>query len=181
MTKIYWVEDGITLHTNCGILNVNWKGHLNNYGWVWFDSRAITNIICLNNVKTKFKVTYNSKQDDVFHIHKTNGTTIDFVSSDNGLYYHNVENRQITMVNTVSSNKENYTKQQIKRADEVQKLYKTTAHPTMENLIKILEEKHMKNCSLTRQYVVNNYKIYGKELHGLKGKNTTKTSISNMN
>ena len=34
LTKIHWVENGITLHTNGGILNVNWKGHLNNYGWV---------------------------------------------------------------------------------------------------------------------------------------------------
>ena len=68
LTKIHWVENGITLHANGGILNVNWKGHLDNYGWVWFDSRAITNIICLNNVKKKFKVTNNSKQDNVFHI-----------------------------------------------------------------------------------------------------------------
>ena len=34
----------------------------------------------------------------------------------------------------------------------------------------MLEEGHMTNCSLTRQDVINNYKIYGKELHGLKGK-----------
>ena len=169
LTKIHWKENGIALYTNAGNINVNRQGYLEGYGWVWFDNRAITNILCMNNVKKRFKITYNSEQDDIFHVHKED-RIIDFVSSDNGLYYHNTKNRQMTMVNTIAKNKENYTQQQIKRADEVQKLYKMTAHPTMENLIKMLEEGHMRNCTLTRQDVLNSFDIYGKELHGLKGK-----------
>ena len=37
-----------------GSITTNKIGYLNNYGDVWFDKRAITNILCLNNVKQKY-------------------------------------------------------------------------------------------------------------------------------
>ena len=86
LTNIKQVTNGINLHTNGGTLNIKWQGHLKNYGWVWYDSRAITNILCLNNVKKRYKVTYDSEIDDVFHVHKQDGV-LQFRSSDNGLYY----------------------------------------------------------------------------------------------
>ena len=45
-------------------------GYLKNYGDVWFDERAITNILCLKNVKQKYRVTYDSTTDGVFTVHK---------------------------------------------------------------------------------------------------------------
>ena len=105
----WYVEDGIILYTNAGKIDVNWHGYLEGYGWVWFDSRAITNILCMKNMKNRFKITYYSKKDDIFHVHKEN-MTVYFISSDNGLYYHSTKNRQIKMVNTIAKNKENYTK-----------------------------------------------------------------------
>ena len=42
------------------------KAFVKNYGEVWFDTRAITNILSLKNVKNKYRVTYDSESEDVF-------------------------------------------------------------------------------------------------------------------
>ena len=55
---------------NGGNITTNKIGYLKNYGDVWFDERAITNILCLKNVKQKYRVTYDSSTDDVFTLHK---------------------------------------------------------------------------------------------------------------
>ena len=73
------------LQTNAGQINIKQKGYLKNYGWVWYDPRAITNILALNNVKQKFRVTYDSATDDTFIVHKRDHK-IHFVASNNGLY-----------------------------------------------------------------------------------------------
>ena len=64
------VKKGIILHTNNGSSNINKKGYLKNYGWAWHDSSAIANILALNNVKKRHKVTYDSEDNDQFAIHK---------------------------------------------------------------------------------------------------------------
>ena len=55
---------------NGGSMNTNKIGHLNNYSDVWFDERAITNILCLKNVKQKYRGTYDSSTNGVFTVHK---------------------------------------------------------------------------------------------------------------
>ena len=39
---------------NCGLIITNRQGHLKHYGDVWFDERAITNILCLKNTEKKY-------------------------------------------------------------------------------------------------------------------------------
>ena len=50
----------MTVKRNGGDLKTHQKAHVENYGEVWFDERAITNIMSLKNVKEKFIVTYDS-------------------------------------------------------------------------------------------------------------------------
>ena len=51
---------------NGGSITTNFKAYVKNYGEVWFDTRAITNILSLKNVKNKYRVTYDSETEDVF-------------------------------------------------------------------------------------------------------------------
>ena len=60
----------MTVKGNGGSITTNKIGKLKNYGDVWFDECAITNILCLKNVKQKYQVTYNSSTDGVFTLHK---------------------------------------------------------------------------------------------------------------
>ena len=85
---------------NGGSIKPNKIGYLKNYGDVWFDERAITNILCLKNVKQKYRVTYDSSTDGMFTMHKP-GQQLHFVMHKDGLHYHNTRNCEITLVQTV--------------------------------------------------------------------------------
>ena len=88
---------------NGGSITAHKIGYLKNYGDVWFDEHAITNILCFKNVKQKYRVTYNSSTDGVFTVHKL-GQQLHFVMHKDGLHYHDTRNREITLVQTVQEN-----------------------------------------------------------------------------
>ena len=85
---------------NIGSITTNKIGNLKNYGDIWFDERAITNILCLKNVKQKYQVTYNSSMDGVFTMHKP-GQQLHFLIYKDGLHYRDTRNREIALVQTV--------------------------------------------------------------------------------
>ena len=49
-------------------------------------------------MKKKYKVTYDSGSGDTFVVHKKTHL-LQFVSNNNGLYYHDTNNRQIASLN----------------------------------------------------------------------------------
>ncbi len=55
---IHISADHITIYGNGGALIANQKGTLRNYGEVWYHADAITNILSLKRVRSKFKLTY---------------------------------------------------------------------------------------------------------------------------
>ena len=59
-----------------------------NYGELWFHSKAITNIISLENVRDKLRVRYDSDGDSIFTVHKPNGMLVRFVMHSDVLHYH---------------------------------------------------------------------------------------------
>ena len=77
-------------------ITTNRQGHLQNYGDVWFDERAITNILCLKNMKQKYCVTYDSSENGTFRVHKPDAL-LHFVMHQDGLHYHETKNREVTL------------------------------------------------------------------------------------
>ena len=57
------------------------------YGTVWYDPLAIANILSLKEVKTKYHVPFDSNDKNAFVVVKPDGTTFEFIQSDDGLYY----------------------------------------------------------------------------------------------
>ena len=51
LSNIRETQDKMTVHANGGQLSTNKKGHLQNYGDVWFHPKAITNIFCLSHLQ----------------------------------------------------------------------------------------------------------------------------------
>ena len=72
---------------NGGSITTNRQGHLKNYSDVWFDERAISNILYLNNMKKKYRVTYDSAENGTFTVHKPDAQ-LHFVMHQDGLHYH---------------------------------------------------------------------------------------------
>ena len=98
----------MSVKRNGGSITTNKIGYIKNYGDVWFDKRAITNILCLKNVKHKYRVTYDSSTDGVFTVHKP-GQQLYFVMHKDGLHCQDTRNRKITLVQTVQENEEGYS------------------------------------------------------------------------
>ena len=69
---------------------------------------AITNILSLSRVAAKHRATFDSGTDNIFKVHTPNGI-IQFHQSASGLYYCNLKDINISLVNTVEENKEKYS------------------------------------------------------------------------
>ena len=71
-----------------------------NYGDVWFGERAITNTLCLKNMKKKYCVTYDSAENRTFTVHKPN-VQLYFLMHQDGFHYHDIKHREVTLMQTV--------------------------------------------------------------------------------
>ena len=115
LKNIHSTPNSMSVKGNGGSITTNKIGYLKNYGKVWFDERAITNILYLKNVKHKYQVTYDSSTDGVFTVH-TPGQQLHFVMQKESLHYHDTRNREITLVQMVQENVEGYSQRQIQDA-----------------------------------------------------------------
>jgi ribosomal protein S4E len=86
---------------------------------VWFSTRAITNIITLSNFIQQYRVTYDSN-DKMFVVHRESQDkpNMELCMHKCGLHYYDPRNEKyLAFVNTVSENKEGFTKRHIKSAE----------------------------------------------------------------
>jgi hypothetical protein len=113
VSRIWESQDSMTVHGNGGTLTTTTKALIKNYGEVWFHKDAITNILSLKNVSKKFRVTYDSAGTGIFTVHKPNGIHTLFHMHPDGLHYHDTDNRQLSMVSTVTKQSEGYSKKQV--------------------------------------------------------------------
>ena len=106
----------VSIQCNAGIHVTILVRDLPGYGPVWFDPRAIANVLSLKLVKEKYHIEYNSNKDDGFVVTKPTGEKFKFIQSGSGLHYvdtmlHDTNKSADTtlVVNTVRENKKNYT------------------------------------------------------------------------
>ena len=131
------VKDRMKIQCNAGTQVTNQVGDLPGYGPVWFDSRAIANILSLKLVKEKYHIQYDSDAKDGFVVTKPNGERFKFVQSSSGLHYLDTSNpdpnksaNTTLVVNTVAKNKKNYTINDYQRALRAQALQITMGRPS---------------------------------------------------
>ena len=74
------------------------KDNVKEYVEVWFDEQSITNILFPNNIKRKFRVTYDSNNGGVFTLNKSNGQIVHFTMHKDVLHYHYTNNRHVPLV-----------------------------------------------------------------------------------
>ena len=144
----------MTVKGNGGNLITHKKAYVENYGEVWFNERAITNIMFLKNVKDKFRVTYDSDRDGTFTVHKPNGVSIKFGMYCNGLHYHDMVNRQVTMVQTVTENEKGYSQHQLTNTETARDLYKKFGYPLIREFAIMIKKNMIMNCSTTIKEVM---------------------------
>jgi hypothetical protein len=146
---------------------------------VWFSTRAITNIIALSNFIQQYCVTYDS-DDNMFVVHRESQgkPNMEFRMHKCGLHYYDPRNKNhLAFINTVSENKEGFTKRQIKSAELARTLYKNLSDPSMKDFKWVIQSNQIKDFPVTVQYIDVARKIWGKNIPALKGKTTRSKSI----
>ena len=133
---------------NGGSITTNKIGHPNNYGDVWFDERAITNILCLKNVKQKYRVTYDSSTNGVFTVHKP-GQLLHFVMHKDGMHYHDTRNCEITLVQAVQESEKGYSQRQIQDSKKARDIYAKVGYPSTRDFQQIISQNIILNCPVT--------------------------------
>jgi hypothetical protein len=163
------------LKINGGTMVVIWKATMPGYNKnVWFSTRANTNIIALSNWIQQYRVTYDSG-DKMFVVHRESQGKPNMESRMHkcGLHYYNPRNeKHLAFINTVSENKEGFTKRQIKGAELARTLYKTLSYPSMKDFKWVIQSNQIKDCSVTVQDIDVDRNIWGKKTAALKGKTT---------
>ena len=142
-----------------------------NYGDVWYSPKAITNILCLKNVRKKHRVTYDSRKDDTFVVHKEEEKLI-FKPLKNGLYVHDTTDREISLLNSVEENKTKYTKREYAQAVKAHRLYKMVGYPSDKDFKSLIKNHMIHNVQITEQDIDNAQDGFGKDVDSIKGKTT---------
>jgi hypothetical protein len=106
LENIRKAPNSMRIRTQAGDITTNMIGDLHNYGPVWYCENGIANILSLNNVKSRYKVAFDSENGNEFLVHKPCGGTRTFRQSRRGLYYMNTSGGSgATLISTVDENK----------------------------------------------------------------------------
>jgi hypothetical protein len=163
------------IHCNAGVTSTNLVGDLPGYGTVWYHPNGIANILSLNKVKSKYRVTYDSTSGNAFIVHKGDGATRTFQQSPRGLFYMDTATTGTLLVNTVAENKAKYTNRDYAKAELARQIQKRIGRPSTRAFIKIVEQKLLPNCPITRDDILAAEHIFGPDVGALKGKTVHRT------
>ena len=177
--NIQRVNDKMRIQCNARIRVTNLVGNLPGYGPLWFDPRAIANVLSLKLVKEKYHIEYNSEKDDGFVVTKPTGERFNFIQSGLGLHFLDTSQGNISkitetvlVVNTVRDNKKNYTNNDYRRALRARELQITMGRPSTGTFIAALKSNGLMNCPVTPGDVEAAEHIFGPDIGSLKGKTT---------
>ena len=124
--------------------------------WYYFD--GIANILSLSRVKDKYRVTYDSHKDNIFHVHKLDGKVLKFSESTKRLYHFDVNNRdeyqQDTMlVTSVEKNKSRFSASDYSRAESARSLQKIIGRPAYKHFVHYVHNNQSLNCPITTRNI----------------------------
>ena len=73
LTNIRKVDDSMALKTNAGHVVQDEKGTVPGCDEVWYNNQAMTNVMGLNTLIKKCRVTYDSAKENCFLVHAPHG------------------------------------------------------------------------------------------------------------
>jgi hypothetical protein len=166
------------LKSNGGCMTTKKKATINGYKKrVWFNKDAITNIFSLKNLTEQYRVTYDSDDKKfVVHREKDGKPNMEFRMHPSGLHFFDPEEMHYVFVNTVTGNKEGFTKRQIQGAENARSLYATLSYPSPADFRWAVNSNQIRNCPATVEDIDTAIAIWGKDISALKGKTTRSSS-----
>ena len=184
LNNIRWIDQYMHMHCTAGVTRTNLVGELPGYGTVWFHPEGIANILSLSRVKTKYRITFDSDENNEFIVHKPDRSTRNFKESSHGLYYHDtstvvtgVAEAGTVLITTVAANASSYTNADYSCALLARKTQQIIGRPSIRDYIQYVENNLIPNCPVTRGDIVAAEHIFGPDVGSLKGKTTRRRPI----
>ena len=166
------------IHCNAGSRLTNLIGDLPGYGTVWYDPKAIANILSLRQVRDRYHISYDSSHR-AFIVTKPSGKEFVFQESQGGLHYLDTKQQQnhpnqghVFSVNTVRDNKKNFTNNDYLWAVRARELQVMVGRLSDKDFVKILKTNSLPNCPVTPRDVMIANELFGPDVGALKGKTT---------
>jgi hypothetical protein len=201
VTDIQVANTPISMRTNAGSKKIELEATVPGFGPTWFDPDQIANIYGFTHLVDKYRITYDSDNEDAFVVHTDSGF-IKFRRTSDGLYAYepttkfkenvatikepipNKERlsdsggvRSNNLIATVRENRMGYSQKQFERAKRARRLYHIVGCPTVDNFKHILRQNIIKNCPVTPADVNVTEKIFGGDIGALKGKTTRRRPV----
>ena len=184
LQNIRQINQYMYIHCTAGVTRTNLVGELPGYGTVWFHPDGIANILSLSRVKTKYRITFDSDENNEFIVHKPDGSTRNFKESSRGLYYHDtstmvtgIAEAGTVLITTVADNASNYTPADYSRALLARKTQQIIGRPSVRDYIRYVENNLIPNCPVTRRDIIAAEHILGPDVGSLKGKTTRRRPL----
>lgn len=172
------------LATNGGTLVTNQKADLPQWGEVWFNDKAITNIFSYAEMADRYRITYDSDKDDAFVVHLPN-KEVRFERIGINLYVYkpifDTTPQRIQLLSTVEENKSFYTQRQFERAKQARDLYHALGTPSINDFKAMLRLNTITNNPVTTEDIKIAEKIFGTDIGAIKGKTTRRKPVPVVN
>jgi hypothetical protein len=169
-------NNGLLIHSNGGS---QYTFHTANYpdvGIVWYNPRAITNILSFSKLKNAGHKLGYDYANDVFTL-CINNRTYKF-HQQHGLYIYHYGTDQVTYgtsLTTVNDKSRVYTPRQIERANKARALYRMLGRPSERVFRQMLNHGLIYNTDVTAEDVTRALDLYGPDIGALKGKTVRST------
>ncbi len=172
-------NEPLTLHSNGGSMEVNrvadiGKGKVT----VWYSKNAITNILSLKEVIARYRVLYDSYDQEFVVIREDNGLpNMVFKMHSSGLHYSIPNRADFSFVVTVEDTMAPYSKRQILAADKARTFQASLAFPSQPDYKWIVRSNQVDECPILVEDIGVAEKIWGPNVAALKGKTPRTKSI----
>ena len=178
LKNIRRAKTNMFIHCTAGVAKTNLIGDLPGYGTVWYHPNGIANILSLYKVKEKYRVTFDSNQNNQFIVHRNDGTQRVFQQSPRGLYFLDTSLtpqptaniRGTVLVTTVADKANSFSNADYAQAVLARKIQKIIGRPTTRAFIYFIENNLLPNCPVNRSDVLRAELIFGPDIGALKGK-----------
>ncbi|KAG7374846.1 reverse transcriptase RNA-dependent DNA polymerase [Nitzschia inconspicua] len=181
LRDIHQVDTPLVLHCNAGSVTLTHQGYLEGYPEpVWYYPDGIANILSLRNLTKHYRISMDSSLHNGLCLHRCDGTTINFLPSDTGLYYADAASftppaATWALVTTVKEQASRYTKRQLEEATTARRMQNIIMHPSDRQLSDVAIH-HLRGCPVTKRSIQIASDVFGPNLGSLKGKTVHRPS-----